>query len=80
MPNAAVNRQTGRPKTLVFHIGDHKTGSTSIQYAFAADRVALENRSVLYPARINSNRLRPESPRRLCANRRDSNLSLPARG
>lgn len=54
------NQKTSRPKTLVFHIGDHKTGSTSIQYAFAAGRVVLQNHSVYYPASgINSNMLPP---------------------
>ena len=48
-----------RPKTLVFHIGDHKTGSTSIQYAFAANRVCLQNRSIFYPAELTNNGLYP---------------------
>lgn len=50
MPQAA--------KTLIFHIGDHKTGSTSIQYAFAQKRVQLEGRTVFYPAKIALNQLR----------------------
>ena len=33
-----------RIRRLVVHIGDHKTGSTSIQYAFANGRVALDGR------------------------------------
>lgn len=45
-------------KTLVFHIGDHKTGSTSIQYAFARGAITLKGRKVLYPARLGHNYLR----------------------
>ena len=47
-----------KAKTLIFHIGDHKTGSTSIQYAFAQKQVQLEGRSVFYPAKITMNMLR----------------------
>lgn len=43
--------------TLVFHIGDHKTGSTSIQDTFAAGRVRLEGRHLIYPAMLNHNHL-----------------------
>lgn len=42
-------------KTLIFHIGDHKTGSTSIQLAFAKGRVSLKDRSLFYPAKLASN-------------------------
>ena len=45
-------------KTLVLHIGDHKTGSTSIQYAFANGRVALDGRRLFYPAGLSHNHLR----------------------
>lgn len=48
-----------RHKTLVIHIGDHKTGSTSIQMAFAQRQVVLENQTVTYPARIAHNGLKP---------------------
>ena len=44
-----------RKKTLIFHIGDHKTGSTSIQLAFAQKRVTLDGHSLFYPARLASN-------------------------
>jgi hypothetical protein len=47
-----------RHKTLVFHIGDHKTGSTAIQSAFAQRRVSLEGRKVLYPTQLSHNPLR----------------------
>lgn len=44
-------------KTLVLHIGDHKTGSTSIQNAFAAGRVTLSEQSLFYPGNFNHNYL-----------------------
>lgn len=47
-----------RGKTLIFHIGDHKTGSTSIQDAFATGRVEFPGHSLLYPAARNHNYLR----------------------
>ena len=46
------------PKTLILHIGDHKTGSTTIQYAFAAKRVKLAGRQVQYPGTLSHNNLR----------------------
>lgn len=46
-----------RRKVLIFHVGDHKTGSTSIQHAFAAGRVRLNGSRVLYPAALNHNYL-----------------------
>lgn len=45
-------------KTLIFHIGDHKTGSTSIQHAFAKGQVRLQGHSVFYPAKVANNALR----------------------
>lgn len=60
MSDRTEERSSGdRRKTLVFHIGDHKTGSTSIQYALAANRVQLKDRSLFYPAKLNHNMLRP---------------------
>jgi len=47
-----------RHKTLVFHIGDHKTGSTAIQSAFAQRQVTLKGLSVFYPAKLAHNYLR----------------------
>lgn len=47
-------------KTLIFHIGDHKTGSTSIQYAFVRRQVKLQDCSIFYPARLASNALRDQ--------------------
>lgn len=44
-------------KTLIFHIGDHKTGSTSIQIAFAKSLVELEGHNILYPAKLARNAL-----------------------
>lgn len=42
-------------KTLIFHIGDHKTGSTSIQLAFAKRLIKLQGNSVFYPAALAMN-------------------------
>lgn len=49
---------TAPKKTLVFHIGDHKTGSTAIQSTFAQAQVSLSDRSVFYPARLAHNYLK----------------------
>lgn len=46
-----------KPRKLLFHIGHHKTGSTSIQNAFATKRVTLENGRILYPASLAHNYL-----------------------
>lgn len=42
-------------KTLIIHIGDHKTGSTSIQLAFAKKLVELPGKAVMYPAKLAMN-------------------------
>lgn len=47
-------------KTLVIHIGGHKTGSTTIQEAFAAEQVQLAGVSIQYPARLDHNYLRAD--------------------
>lgn len=47
-------------KTLVIHIGGHKTGSTTIQEAFAAGQVQLAGVSIQYPARLDHNYLRTD--------------------
>lgn len=44
-------------KILVIHIGDHKTGSTTLQNAFATQSVHLEKEALLYPAQLNHNYL-----------------------
>jgi hypothetical protein len=49
---------TRRHKTLVFHIGDHKTGSTAIQSAFAQRQVSLDGATIYYPAKLAHNFLR----------------------
>lgn len=49
---------TPKPRKLLFHIGHHKTGTTSIQYAFATDRVKLQGGRILYPAKLTHNYLR----------------------
>ncbi|SLN68566.1 hypothetical protein LOS8367_03432 [Limimaricola soesokkakensis] len=38
---------------IVFHLGDCKTGTTSIQRTLAAGKVRSPNRSVIYPAQAN---------------------------
>lgn len=49
---------TANPKTkLVFHFGHHKTGSTSIQDAFATGRISLQDKSVCYPTHLAHNYL-----------------------
>ena len=45
-------------KVLIFHIGDHKTGSTAIQLALAQNRVSLQGKSLFYPAELNDNVLK----------------------
>jgi len=45
-------------RKLLFHIGHHKTGSTSIQNAFATGQVKLQGGRILYPARLSHNYLR----------------------
>jgi len=52
-----ISPQDRPRKTLILHIGDHKTGSTSIQNAFAAGRVSLQGREVLYPGNLDHNYL-----------------------
>ena len=42
-------------KVLIFHIGDHKTGSTAIQLALAQNRITLQGKSLFYPAQIANN-------------------------
>lgn len=61
-------------KTLVIHIGGHKTGSTTIQEAFAAGQVRLEGAQVLYPARLDHNYLRADVLSHV------NGTPLPARG
>lgn len=52
MPTKSARRK------LLFHIGHPKTGTTSIQYAFATGRVKLANGHILYPGRLAHNYLR----------------------
>ncbi|MDB6180988.1 hypothetical protein [Paracoccus fistulariae] len=52
-------RTATKPK-LIFHIGHHKTGSTSIQEAFATGKIHLPGKQILYPTRLNHNYLRPQ--------------------
>ena len=34
---------------VLLHVGQHKTGSTALQYALAASRASLQQRGILYP-------------------------------
>lgn len=52
----ASNVRTRRK--LVFHIGHHKTGSTTIQDAFATGRVSLVDGRIFYPGRMAHNYLK----------------------
>jgi len=52
-----ISPQDRPRKTLIFHIGDHKTGSTSIQLALAQQRVTLKGHSLFYPSKLASNSL-----------------------
>lgn len=49
--------ETEKPRKLIFHIGHHKTGTTSIQNAFARKEIVLEEGNILYPARTSHNYL-----------------------
>ncbi|GHG97914.1 hypothetical protein [Pseudodonghicola xiamenensis] len=44
-------------RTLIFHIGDQKAGSTSIQNAFAARQIRFPGHSVIYPGQLSHNYL-----------------------
>lgn len=46
-----------RKKTLIIHIGDHKTGSTSIQTALAKGLISLEGKTIGYFAQLAHNGL-----------------------
>lgn len=50
--------ETEKTRKLIFHIGHHKTGTTSIQYAFATGRVKLDGGRILYPGKLTHNYLR----------------------
>ncbi|WP_282096426.1 hypothetical protein [Epibacterium ulvae] len=49
--------QSQSSKTLVIHIGDHKTGTTTLQNAFAVGAVRPQTVELLYPAKLNHNYL-----------------------
>ncbi len=44
-------------RTLIVHIGDHKTGSTAIQYALARQRIRIAGVPPLYTASLSHNGL-----------------------
>ncbi len=54
-----IKRKLGRPRgRLIFHIGDQKTGTSTIQNALASGKVRLERGKLLYPAAVAHNYLR----------------------
>ncbi len=55
---SASQISAGPLRKLLVHIGHHKTGSTSVQYAFATGRVQLAGGRILYPAKLTHNYLR----------------------
>lgn len=46
-------------RKLVFHVGNHKAGSTTIQSAFALQQVHIPRKSIVYTSRLNHNHLVP---------------------
>lgn len=44
-------------KVLILHIGDHKTGTTTLQNHFATGRIDVKGAGVLYPGNLNHNYL-----------------------
>lgn len=59
----AEDRVEGRTGRLIVHIGDRKTGSTSIQNALATGAVRLPGRTLCYPSRMAHNYLSREITR-----------------
>ena len=57
MSSPAPSAASARRRRLIVHIGHHKTGSTTIQDAFATGRVELPGGRILYPAQITHNYL-----------------------
>ena len=57
MSATAPSAASARRRRLIVHIGHHKTGSTTIQDAFATGRVELPGGRILYPAQITHNYL-----------------------
>ncbi len=54
-----IKRRLGRSRNrLIFHIGDQKTGTSTIQNAMASGKVRLERGKLLYPAAVAHNYLR----------------------
>ena len=45
------------PRKLIFHVGHHKAGSTSIQDTLAAGSIEVDGQKPLYPARMTHNYL-----------------------
>lgn len=54
----STSPQAAPRKTLIFHIGDHKTGSTSIQTAFASGQIRVKGQEPFFPAKLSHNWLK----------------------
>lgn len=52
-----ATKTASKRKTLVFHIGDQKAGSTSIQNAFTSGHISFPEHKVLYPGHLSHNYL-----------------------
>lgn len=48
---------TSQPRTLIIHIGHHKTGSTSVQHALALEKVKINGIAPFYGAALTHNHL-----------------------
>ncbi len=58
MKPLAGRKTTGKNShRLIFHIGDQKTGTSTIQNALAAGKVHIEGKTLLYPAAVAHNYL-----------------------
>ena len=66
-------------KKLVIHLGDSKTGSTSIQSTLANDRWESDSHTLFYPAKFNHSRLAYTLYRESCAKFRATRFQSVAR-
>lgn len=55
--NTRQGSSTKKTKTLIIHIGDHKTGTTTLQNALAGGCFTIKGAKLLYPAKLNHNYL-----------------------
>ncbi|TMV90013.1 hypothetical protein FGG78_13955 [Thioclava sp. BHET1] len=57
LPASAAPLRTGPSRTLIVHIGDHKTGTTALQHALARNQVKIDGKIPFYGSRLNHNHL-----------------------